>query len=130
MTQPFGMRVTLRLFLTKMINKMNYLLNFLSILVFFINRFFFRKSITAPSFSFWLADNWPELSMTLLLNLICMLLMGTNEATIALESLPAWIAWIYIFGKPGLSVAIGLGLSWAAYGLVNSKLNNLDKETK
>jgi hypothetical protein len=105
---------------------MNWLLNLLSILVYFINRYFFRKHKTVPfSWQYWLIDNWPELSMTLLLNLIFMLLMGTKEATAALSSLPPAIAWIYFFGKPGLSVALGLGLSWAAYSLFNRKIKDV-----
>lgn len=105
---------------------MNWILNLLSILVFFINRFFFRKKKTvAFNTTYWIADNWPELAMTLILNLIFMLLMGTSEATEALETLPASIAWIYFFGKPGLSVVLGLGLSWAAYSLFNSKTKDI-----
>lgn len=107
---------------------MNWLLNFLSIIVFFINRFWFRKKQTlAFDPNFWLKDNWPELTMTLLLNLIFMLLIGTEEATAALDKLPTAIAWIYFFGKPGLSAALGLGLSWAAYMLFNRKIKNIKK---
>lgn len=70
-------------------------------------------------------NNWPELIMTLLLNLIFMLLIGTSEATKALENLPASITWIYFFGKPGISIALGLGLSWGAYVLFGSKVKDI-----
>lgn len=105
---------------------MNWLLNFLSIIVFFINRFWFRKKqATSFNLNFWLRNNWPETVIILLLNLIFMLLIGTAEAAKALENLPAAIAWIYFFGKPGISVVLGLGLSWAAYGLINRKVKDI-----
>jgi hypothetical protein len=105
---------------------MSWLLNILSILVFFINRYFFRTHKAVPfSWKFWFIDNLPELAMTIMLNLIFMLLIGTTEATKALENLPASVAWIYFFGKPGLSVALGLGLSWAAYSLFSRKIKDV-----
>lgn len=105
---------------------MNWLLNFISIIIFFINRFFFRKQRTVSfDWKFWIIDNWPEVVMTILLNLIFMILISLKETTSALENLPAWIAWIYFFGKPGLSIALGLGLSWAAYSLFNRKIKDI-----
>lgn len=102
---------------------MNWILNFLSIVVFFINRFWFRKKQTI-SFNprFWIKDNWPEFVMIVILNLIFMLLIGTDEATSALENLPSWVSWIYFFGKPGISIVLGLGLSWGAYTLIQKKI--------
>jgi hypothetical protein len=107
---------------------MNYLLNLLAVLVFFINRFFFRKKKTAPfNWRFWISDNWAELIMIIILNLMFMLLMNTEEATKALENLPPAASWIYFFGKPGLSIVIGLGLSWGAYGIISKKVKELNK---
>jgi hypothetical protein len=55
-----------------------------------------------------------------------MLLLGTDEAQAALKNLPTWISWIYFFGNPGISILIGLGLSWTTYELIQKKL----KDTK
>ncbi|MGE5457301.1 MAG: hypothetical protein ACM3RX_03000, partial [Methanococcaceae archaeon] len=98
---------------------MNYLLNFLAVIVFFINRYFFRKKKTDFDWHFWIQDNWPELSMTLLLNLIFMIMLHLPEADAGLAKLPEWIM---LFGKPGISIALGLGLSWGAYELFKRKV--------
>jgi len=106
---------------------MHWLLNFLGILIFFINRFFDRKKQTEPfNWKFWLADNWQEASTSLLLNLSFMLLItkaiNTGEIVTILQKLPFWLT---LFGIPGVCFALGAGLSWSLYEMFKSKKDSL-----
>lgn len=90
-------------------------LNALSIIVFFIGKYFYRNKKTVGfSWKYWFSDNWPEFSMTLLLNLIFMIVLNMPEANQAISKLPEWVTFL---GKPGIAIALGLGLSWVIYGM-------------
>ena len=100
----------------------------MAIVVFFINKWWFRANKTTGfSKKYWLNHNLPELLMTLLLNWMCMILLGTEDVTNALSNLPDWISWIYFFGKPGLAVLLGLGFTWAIYELIRKKKLDIKK---
>jgi len=106
---------------------MNWILNLIGILIFFINRYYNRaKRTIAFSFKFWLRDNFQELSTTLLLNLAFMILLHMKDAPVEnlLAKLPVWVA---IMGVPGLSFALGLGASWFIYKLFWKKLKDAKK---
>jgi hypothetical protein len=106
---------------------MIWLLNFIGILIFFINRFFKREdSSTSFDLKFWILDNFQEMSTTLLLNLAFMLLIQLaikqNSIEVLFAKLPEWLTFL---GLPGICFSLGAGLSWTLYELFQSKKNNI-----
>lgn len=71
---------------------MNWLLNFLGILLYFLVRYGNRVDKTIKfSGTFWLNDNWVETVGTLVVNVIIMLLMILGGITIDLEKIAPWL---------------------------------------
>jgi len=106
---------------------MNVLLNILGIFIFFINRFFGRKDESTPfSLKIWLSENWQEALTTIFLNAALMLLLinAINNGSIVtlLMKLPDWLT---LLGIPGISFALGAGLSWTLYELFKSKKDSI-----
>jgi hypothetical protein len=105
---------------------MNWLLNLIGVLIFFINRFNKRtKKTVAFSLRFWITDNFQEMATTLLLNLALMIILqiNINEGTLdlLLAKLPAWVN---LLGVPGICFALGAGLSWLLYELFRKKVKD------
>ena len=106
---------------------MNWLLNLIGILIFFINRFWNRTNkVVAFDWKYWLSDNFQEMATTLLLNLAFMLLIGKAIKTGSIEALllklPEWVTFL---GVPGICFGLGAGLSWSLYELFKSKKDNI-----
>jgi hypothetical protein len=104
---------------------LNWVLNFIGIAIYFINRFANRRVKTAKfTFRYWLKDNFPELSSTLLINIALMLLLMQPETNINIDEI---IKEYVPFGlelavKPLFSFLLGLGLSSAFYSLFRKKV--------
>ena len=101
----------------------NWILNTIGILVYFITKYANRTYKTRFSFKFWLKDNWPELSTTLLINIALMLLLMQPETNINIddflkENVPFALQ---IAIKPLFSLLLGLGLSAFLYGMFKKK---------
>jgi len=93
-------------------------------------RFMNRKDKTVPvSFKFYLANNWPELSFTVILDLMLMLMVmdkGTTiDATGWLSNLPIGVI---ASGKLIASALCGLGFGKIIYeGVKKFKRDKVDK---
>jgi hypothetical protein len=102
------------------------ILNIIGILIYFINRFANRtKKTVGFSFTFWLKDNWPELSSTLLFDAALMILLLQKDTMINLDALIAeYVPFIglQVAVKPVMGLLIGLILAKGFYELFKSKV--------
>lgn len=101
----------------------DYILCAIGIAIYFINRYANRTVKTVGfSVKFWIKDNFPELSTTLLLNIALMIIIHQpgSEASFdkLFESLPFSL---HLAAMPLLSFLIGLGLSAVFYRLFKEK---------
>lgn len=106
---------------------MNWILNIIGIVIFFIVRYECRSSESKPSWRFWLKDNWREVATSILFNTACMIILIHPETSVDInielkETLPAVIT---VAGKLGLSFALGLGLSFVLYEMYKKKIKKL-----
>ena len=106
---------------------MNWLLNAIGVLIYFINRYAKRTKRTVKfSLKFWIQDSAAEMLSTVLMNVALMLILqekikdGTIEQLY--EKLPDWIVFL---GVPGLCFGLGLGLSALFYTLFKTKIKNV-----
>jgi hypothetical protein len=95
----------------------------IGIAIYFINRYANRTvKTTGFSVKFWIKDNFPELSTTILLNIALMIIIHQpgSEASFdkLFESLPFSL---HLAAMPLLSFLIGLGLSAVFYRLFKEK---------
>ncbi len=97
----------------------SWVLFILGTLAYFLMRYGNRKDKSkAPSITFWFKDNWTELSLSFVLDLILMILIIDESVDITI--------WLQKFIPEGLvslvNLAIpaicGLGLGWGAYEFV------------
>ena len=103
----------------------NWILNGIGIAIYFINRFANRKVKTVKaSANYWLKDNWPELSSTLLINIALMILLLQQESQVNLDnSISEYIPFsLQLAIKPAMSLFLGLGLSALFYKFFRSKV--------
>ena len=105
---------------------MNWILNLLGILIFFINRFKQRTHKTVSfKFKYWIGDNFQEMATTLLLNLALMLILQMNIKNGTIDTLLAKLPeWVSILGVPGICFGLGAGLSWLFYELFRKKIKS------
>lgn len=101
----------------------NWILNLIGVMVYFINKYANRKNKTKFNGKYWLNDNWPELACTLLLNIALMLLLMQPETNINIdelikENIPFSLQ---LAVKPLFSLLLGLGLSEFFYKMFKSK---------
>ena len=101
----------------------NWILNLIGVMVYFINKYANRKNKTKFNGKYWLNDNWPELATTLLINIALMLLLMQPETNINIddflkENVPFALQ---IAIKPLFSLLLGLGLSAFLYGMFKKK---------
>ena len=101
----------------------NWIINLIGVLVYFINRYANRGRKTKFNGKFWFQDNWPELATTLLINIALMLLLMQPETNINIddflkENVPFALQ---IAIKPLFSLLLGLGLSAFLYGMFKKK---------
>lgn len=108
---------------------MNWILNLIGIIIFFVNRYFGREvKTTGFSWSYWWRDNWQEVITILLINLALMIIMHMKETRLAIDQLMAQLpAWVKILGVPGICLGLGLGLSWLIYQLFVKKVEEAKK---
>ena len=101
----------------------NWILNLIGVMIYFINKFANRKNKTKWNGRFWLNDNWPELATTLLINIALMLLLMQPETNINIDEwLKANVPFaLQIAIKPLFSLLLGLGLSAFLYGMFKKK---------
>ena len=102
---------------------MNWILNIIGMLIYFIQRYAGRRNKTKFSFKFWLNDNWPELVTSILFNVALMLLLMQPETNINIDD---WLKdnvpfALQIAIKPLFSLLLGLGLSAFLYGMFKKK---------
>jgi hypothetical protein len=105
---------------------MKILLNFIGILIFFLNKFNGRKDkTTEPSIKFWFKDNWPELVIISLFDMALMILLVFGglklDFTKLLPSLPDGVT---VAGDWAACFLIGLFLAWAFYALIKKKVED------
>ena len=101
----------------------NWILNLIGVMIYFINKYANRKNKTKWNGRFWLNDNWPELASTLLINIALMLLLMQPETNINIDDwLKANVPFaLQIAIKPLFSLLLGLGLSALLYGMFKKK---------
>lgn len=106
---------------------MNWLLNGIGILIFFINRFKRRTHKTEKfSFKYWITDNFQEMATTLLLNLALMIILQITIKDGTLETILVKLPdWVTILGVPGICFGLGSGLSWLLYELFRKKIKDV-----
>jgi len=95
----------------------------LGTLAYFLNRYSNRTDKTiAPSFSFWMKDNWSQLLLAFIFDLAAMMLVmdaGTTvDVTNWLNQLPIGIV---VPGKLLLAFGCGFGLGAGAYELLKKR---------
>lgn len=105
---------------------MNWLLNMIGVLIYFINRYSNRtKKTVAFSFKFWIQDNWPEVSTVLLLDIALMILLFTEGTEINFEALFSQLPFgLKVAGEPFMSFLLGLGLASLFYRLFKHKVKD------
>ena len=103
---------------------MNWLLNFLGILLYFLVRFGNRADKTIKfSGTFWMNDNWVETVGTLLVNLILMLLMWKGGIVIDIEKIAPWMPdGISFIGDMITYILIGGVISHLVYEAFKTKV--------
>ena len=101
----------------------NWILNIIGMLIYFIQRYAGRRNKTKFNFKFWLNDNWPELVTSVLFNVALMLLLMQPETNINIDDwLKANVPFaLQIAIKPLFSLLLGLGLSALLYGMFKKK---------
>lgn len=104
---------------------MNWLLNFLGVLIYFINRYANRTKKTVPfSFKYWVADNWPEVSTVVLIDIALMILLLGPGTEVNFDDLFSKLPFgLKIAGEPFLAFLLGLGLSALFYAIFKRKVN-------
>lgn len=105
----------------------NWILNLIGIVAYFIGRYSNRKNKTIKrSASFWLNDNWPELTQTLLLNIALMIILEMDAVEVKLDSFFSEnIPYISIdpaVGKAIIALGLGLGLTALIYSAFRKKV--------
>lgn len=105
---------------------MNWLLNIIGILVYFINRFANRTNKTAAfSLKYWLKDNWPELSTVLLIDLALMLIINSPGTEINFDEIFSKLPFgIKVAGDLFFSFLLGLGLAALFYSIFKKKVKD------
>jgi len=97
------------------------ILTFLGIVICFLTKYNNRRDMSrAFDLQFWLKDNWPELTITLLFDAAMMILVMTSDIKFDFTNyLPDWIVGI---GSLSLAFGMGLGLAAAIYEIFKAKI--------
>lgn len=98
----------------------NWILNGIGVVIYFLNRFGNRRKKAKPSIKFWIADNYRELLTTLLFDLALMIIVmmpdvQVNFDSFIAENVPFGLAISPVVAKAILSFLLGLGLSSLFY---------------
>ncbi len=101
----------------------DWILCLIGVMIYFIGRYANRTNKTVGfTFTYWIKDNWPELSTTLLMNIGLMIIIHRPETVISFDKLFAALPFnLTVAGMPTMSFLIGLGLSAVFYRLFKEK---------
>jgi len=105
---------------------MKWLLNIIGILIYFINRYS-KRTIKTKKFSlkFWLKDNWPEISTTILSDIALMILLLGQGTEVNFDDLLSKLPFgLKVAGEPLLAFLLGLGLSAIFYKVFRKKIKD------
>ena len=96
---------------------MKIILNIIGVLIFFLSRFQGRTDKTKNlSISYWLKDNWGELTIIALFDIALMILVFAGGLEINFEKLaPLLPEGVKMAGDGAMCFIIGLFLAWAFY---------------
>jgi len=105
---------------------MNWLLNIIGILIYFINRYAKRtKKTVAFSRKFWIQDNFPEVSTVILMDIALMILLLGEGTKVNFDDLLSKLPFgLSVAGEPFLAFLLGLGLSSLFYKLFRKKVKD------
>jgi len=108
---------------------MKILLNLIGVMIYFINRYSKRTFKTTKfSSTFWLKDNWPEMSTILLLDIALMILLFSPGTEINFDDLFSKLPFgLKIAGDLLMSFLLGLGLSSLFYTIFKRKVRDAKK---
>ena len=98
----------------------NWILNGIGVVIYFLNRFGNRRKKEKFNFKFWFYDNYRELFTTLLFDIAIMIIVMMPDVQVNFdaflsENLPFAISISPIVAKALLSFLLGLGLSSLFY---------------
>ena len=105
---------------------MKVLLNIIGILIYFINRNANRLSKTVGfSFKYWLADNWPEMATTILIDIALMILLFSPGTEISFDEMFSSLPFgVKVAGDLLMAFLLGLGLSHLFYSIFRKKIKD------
>lgn len=105
---------------------MKILLNLIGILIYFIGKYANRATKTvAFSFKFWLFDNWPEMTTTILIDVALMILLFSPGTEVNFDDLLSKLPFgVKIAGDLLMSFLLGLGLSHLFYVIFKKKVKD------
>lgn len=99
------------------------ILNVIGIVIYFLTRYNGRREQDKTfSLKFWVSDNWPELTITILFDaaLVMLVMVGDIQLNVQ-EFLPDWVTSV---GGLTLSFLLGLGVAASIYEVFKSKIKN------
>lgn len=99
------------------------ILNVIGIAIYFLTRYNGRREQDKTfSLEFWIKDNWPELTITVLFDaaLVLLVMVGDIQLNVQ-EFLPAWVTSV---GGLTLSFLLGLGVAASIYEVFKSKIKS------
>ena len=97
------------------------ILNVTGIAIYFLTRYNGRREQDKTfSLKFWVSDNWPELTITILFDaaLVMLVMVGDIQLNVQ-EFLPDWVTSV---GGLTLSFLLGLGVAASIYEVFKSKI--------
>lgn len=97
------------------------ILNVIGIAIYFLTRYNGRREQDKTfSMKFWIKDNWPELTITVLFDaaLVLLVMVGDIQLNVQ-EFLPDWVTSV---GGLTLSFLLGLGVAASIYEVFKSKI--------
>jgi hypothetical protein len=105
---------------------MNWILNLIGIMVYFINRYANKENKnTEFSIRYWIQDNWPEMTTVLLIDLAIMLLINSPGTEINFDELFSKLPFgIKVAGDLFFSFILGLGLASLFYTIFKKKVRD------
>lgn len=106
----------------------NWILNLIGIAIYFISKYANRNVKAKFNRKFWLTDNWPEVTCTLLFNIGLMIILLQPTTQINIDNLiKEYVPFmLQLAVKPLFAFGLGLGLSSFIY----AKFKKFKREKK
>lgn len=103
-----------------------WILNLIGIFGYFLGRYAKRRHKTKGNFKFWIADNWVELTQTLMLNVSLMLILTMESVHVDLTSfLQNYLHFQFSIGETVSEAAVAAAVGWfgtfIVYNLIKKK---------